>query len=149
MITRAKVIANLDDGKGYKWAVNIPILNGIPDNVAEYESYKTDLNIAIKNNEKLAEDARLSTKKVAEVTQAKWSEKNASLFSYSSKYGGVLNIARGELWDSDKHFDNKISDFTTEARVCGIGGIQNYINVGDTVYVGFEDNDMGRAVILG
>ena len=36
-----------------------------------------------------------------------------------------------------------------EASVCGIPGIQNYINVGDIVYVGFEDNDMGKPVILG
>lgn len=36
-----------------------------------------------------------------------------------------------------------------EASVCGIPGIVNYIHVNDIVYVGFEDNDMGKPVILG
>jgi hypothetical protein len=71
-----------------------------------------------------------------EATQKKWSANNSGLLSFSTK-------------DIDIGTGSKISDFTTEATVCGIGGIQNYINVGDTVYVGFEDNDMGRAIILG
>ena len=50
MITRAKIIKNLDNGLGYKWAVNIPILNGIPDSEYEYSLYENFLNREIENN---------------------------------------------------------------------------------------------------
>lgn len=135
MITKARVIKKLDEF-GYKWAVNIPILNGIPYSDSEYGSYKSALDVNLKNNEALAEEKRKTKAEVAEATQKRWSANNSGLLRFSTK-------------DIDMGTGSKISDFTTVARVCGIGGIQNYINVGDTVYVGFEDNDMGSAIILG
>lgn len=35
------------------------------------------------------------------------------------------------------------------ATLCTLPNANNIVNVGDVVYVGFEDNDIGRPVILG
>ena len=37
----------------------------------------------------------------------------------------------------------------TEATLCCLPGVSNPVNVGDIVYVGFEDNNIARPVILG
>lgn len=136
MITRAKVIKKLDT-QGYKWAVNIPILNGIPDSEEEYNQYKNLLNVAIENNSKLPIEQQKSKQQVADVVSQEWKSKNNILLD--SRYDKI----------NDGTFNNTLSEFTMEASICGVPGIQNYINVGDIVYVGFEDNDMGKPIILG
>lgn len=40
-------------------------------------------------------------------------------------------------------------DELNEAILCSIPNIRNVVNTGDVVIVGFEDNDMGRPIILG
>lgn len=134
MITRARVIKKLDT-YGYKWAVNIPILNGLPDDANEYKSYQNKLKSAQVLNGILPEDKRKSEAQIAEVTSKSWSNEASTLLDLQYLTNSSDRIT--------------ISDFTMEASVCGIPGIVNYIHVNDIVYVGFEDNDMGKPVILG
>lgn len=144
MITRAKVIKNLDNGLGYKWAVNIPILNGVPNNLEEFNIYKEALNTSIENNKQLPLDQQKSQSEIATVIGQSWGDNN----------GNEIYSFTGE-WDDngddtiEGSFNNKLSQFVMEAHVCGIPGIKSHIKVGDTVYVGFEDNDMGKPIILG
>ena len=135
MITRARVIKKLDT-YGYKWAVNIPILNGLPDDANEYKSYQDKLKAAQMLNGILPEAKRKSEAQIATAVVQEWGNSNAGYTTFKET---------AEI----KAYNNAISEFTMEAAVCGIPGIVNYIHVNDIVYVGFEDNDMGKPVILG
>lgn len=134
MITRARVIKKLDT-YGYKWAVNIPILNGLPDDANEYKSYQDKLKAAQMVNGILPEDKRKSEAQIAEVNSKNWSNEASTMLDFQ-----YITTSNDQI---------TVSDFTMEASVCGIPGILNYIHVNDIVYVGFEDNDMGKPVILG
>lgn len=136
MITRAQVIrrVNLDDE--YLWYVNIPILNGIPDSLTEVTSYKKLLNVNIKNNDQLKEKSQKSKNQIAQVTSEQWGTSNQTDTRFTTS---------AYLPD----FSSKQSEFVMEARLCGIPGMQNLIQPGDIVVVGFEDNDMGNPIILG
>ena len=128
MIARAEIIYKIDN---YKWAVNIPILNGIPDSLEELEEYKrTHSSISSKNME-LPESERKTNLEVAEVAKATWGD--------SSRIS--------PRWKTVK--PTEIREFTMEASVCNIGGISNLLDVGDKVIVSFENNDMGKPIILG
>ena len=41
------------------------------------------------------------------------------------------------------------NDLLSEATVCVPPNVSNYVNPGDVVFVGFEENDLGKPVILG
>lgn len=139
MLTRAKVIESADNNKGYKWWVNIPILNGIPDNESEGESQRKLYNAKVQTNSLLKEEDQKSKTAIVKETYEDW-DTRALKFNGSNSNGDKV-----DSWN----FYNQREDFLTQASVCGIGGISNYINVGDTVIVGFEDNDMGKPIILG
>lgn len=41
------------------------------------------------------------------------------------------------------------SDLLSEAPICTISNVYNTVNKGDIVFVGFEDNDIGKPIVLG
>ena len=139
MITRALVIKKADI-EGYKWWVTIPALGGIPDSQQEYNNYKSDLAISVTNNSNLEETLKKDARKLAAEVYNAWGK---------SEKSNNLDI-RFDVYN-EKITDNKIKvqDYCVEAYVCGIGGMQNLITEGDCVFVGFEDNDMGKPIILG
>ena len=136
MITRAQVIRRVNQDDEYLWYVNIPILNGVPDNKKEAESYKRLLNVNIKNNDKLKAEMQRTKSQIAQVTDEQWGNSNSTDMRFTEQ---------AYLPD----FSSKTSEFVTQARLCGISGMANLIHPGDIVMVGFEDNDMGKPIILG
>ena len=136
MITRAQVIRRVNQDDEYLWYVNIPILNGVPDNQKEAESYKRLLNVNIKNNDKLKAEMQKTKSQIAQVTDEQWGNSN----SVDTRF-----TQQAYLPD----FSSRTSEFVMEARLCGIPGMANLIHPGDIVIVGFENNDMGQPIILG
>ena len=57
---------------------------------------------------------------------------------------------RVPIFDGPSGAQNSIPDeYLNDATLCTLPNVDNVINVGDIVYVAFEDNDAGRPVILG
>lgn len=136
MITKALVVSPADN-EGYKWNVNIPILNGIPNNQQEAEEFQKVLNIKIKNNENLNKENQKPYASLVEIARKEWG--TAKVLNYNTNDNSEKALYKSTIEN----------EFLMEATVCGIPGMQNLIVPGDIVYVGFENNDMGAPIILG
>ena len=143
MITRARVIYQ-EEGDDYHWYVHIPILDGLPDS-SELQAYRSDLNSKInseisKSGESLSDIEKQAIKvEAAKVTLKSWQEK-AGVDSNN------LDLNR----DSEIEEYNEVHyEYLHKASICSIPGLSNSITEGDIVYVAFEDNDMGKPVIIG
>lgn len=123
MITRAKIIEVVDGSNGYKWKVNIPILYGRPDKVEEVNEF----------NRYYDEQKQLKTNSTDVLNEFESSFQQ-------SKEAEVNLLKKGY---------QTLADFETVASVCGIPNSKIMYKRGDTVIVGFEDNDMGKPIILG
>lgn len=131
------------DTKG-KWWVNIPILNGIPDSESEGKALKDIYDDAVKINSKKEESKREKPHAIVKQSYEKWDNRLDKFQGYDNKGNKV------ESWDPIWNDLNQYeAEFFMEASVCSIGGVSNIIHIGDIVIVGFEDNDMGKPIILG
>lgn len=146
MLTRAKVMGPSLNGK---WIINIPILNGIPDDEAEGQELKNSYNVKISENSKLEKTNQKSNYAIVKESYDDWDTRELKFNGYSNAKVKV------DSWSTEVEVENKdvinenSAEYFTEAIVCNIGGVSNLIKTGDIVIVGFEDNDMGRPIILG
>lgn len=83
MITRARVIAEVPGTNGNEWYINIPILNGIPDSIAEKNIFNAVKEKNIQSNQSLKEEDRLSRSEIIKKTVGAWS--SADIESYTTK----------------------------------------------------------------
>lgn len=93
MITEAKVIAEVPGSNGHKWYVNIPILNGIPNSVAESNIFKAarDKNLAL--NSTLDESLKLTPTEILDKTRKSWSSQDIMAYTTEAVICGFVGAS--------------------------------------------------------
>ena len=120
MITKAIVIGPVDGSDNYKWWINIPLLQGVPDSENESKLFK-----------RYYEQVELKEKDPEKYKQL--------LQNQQQQQNSVV----------DKSTYDEALKFIIKADVCGLAGTRVSYMPGDVVIVGFLDNEMSRPIIIG
>lgn len=120
MITKAIVIGPVDGSDNYKWWINIPLLQGVPDSENESKLFK-----------RYYEQVELKEKDPEKYKQL--------LQNQQQQQDAIV----------DKSTYEEALKFIIKADVCGLAGSRVSYMPGDVVIVGFLDNEMSSPIIIG
>ena len=122
MITRA--IIKEKGSNDYLWKVHIPLLDGKPDSIEEKSKF----------------DAYYANQSQVQTNSDEVKNK------FQKDFQGAQSSAQV---NKDKTTPDYDKQYLREAHVCGIPNSIIHYQEGDVVIVGFEDNNMGKPIILG